>query len=280
MNIKKLGVFLLITAAFMMVTPVCADVATFDSVSSPETAMVGEVVTVDVVISYDFDQLTLLSPGVYYLVEDDYMVEEFIEVTGSGTEAVSLSFNAPNVPGEYVFIVDLYYQEGEDWYNAGQENYYITLTVDGGGSVGAWSASVVKIRNAQLVAPGGSVDIKVYVDYDFPISTNMEIAISDPVTGEAIDVVSAVLDGKGSDDYDFIITAPNEVGTYELGADVIFETDQGWEFSEDAVMTFTFEVDDQASSGGIPGFPVASAILGALMVIGFLQYSGRKAPLF
>ena len=136
MNIKKLGLFLLITAAFMMVTPVCADIATFDSVSSPVTAMVGEVVTVDVVISYDFDQLTLLSPGVYYLVEDDYMVEEFIEVTGSGTEAVSLSFNAPNVPGEYVFIVDLYYQEGEDWYNAGQENYYITLTVDGGGSVG------------------------------------------------------------------------------------------------------------------------------------------------
>ena len=280
MNIKKIGVFLLITAAFMMVTPVCADIATFDSVSSPETAMAGEVVTVDVVISYDFDQLTLLSPGVYYLVEDDYMVEEFIEVTGSGTEAVSLSFNAPNVPGEYVFIVDLYYQEGEDWYNAGQENYYITLTVDGGGSVGAWSASVVKIRNSQLVAPGGSVDIKVYVDYDFPISTNMEIAVSDPVTGEAIDVVSAVLDGKGSDDYDFIITAPNEVGTYELGADVIFETDQGWEFSEDAVMSFTFEVDDQASSGGIPGFPVASAILGALIVIGFLQYSGRKAPLF
>ena len=263
----------------MMVSPVSADIATFDSVSSPETAMAEEVVTVDVVISYDFDQLTTLSPGVYYLVEDDYMVEEFIEVTGSGTEAVSLSFNAPNIPGEYVFIVDLYYQEGEDWYNAGQENYYITLTVDGGGSVGAWNASVVKIRNSQLVSPGGSVDIKVYVDYDFPISTNMEIAISDPVTGEAIDVVSTVLDGKGSNDYDFIITAPNEVGTYELGADVIFETDQGWEFSEDAVMAFTFEVSENAG-GGIPGFPVTSAILGALLVIDFLQYSVRKASLF
>ena len=279
MNIKKLGLFLLITAAFMMVSSVSADIATFDSVSSPETAMAEEVVTVDVVISYDFDQLTTLSPGVYYLVEDDYMVEEFIEVTGSGTEAVSLSFNAPNIPGEYVFIVDLYYQEGEDWYNAGQENYYITLTVDGGGSVGAWNASVVKIRNSQLVSPGGSVDIKVYVDYDFPISTNMEIAISDPVTGEAIDVVSTVLDGKGSNDYDFIITAPNEVGTYELGADVIFETDQGWEFSEDAVMAFTFEVSENAG-GGIPGFPVTSAILGALLVIDFLQYSVRKASLF
>ena len=279
MNIKKLGVFLLIAAAFMMVTPVCADNATFDSVSSPETAMAGEVVTVDVVISYDFDQLTLLSPGVYYLVEDDYMVEEFIEVTGSGTEAVSLSFNASNVPGEYVFIVDLYYQEGEDWYNAGQDNYYITLTVDGGGSVGAWSASVVEIRNTKLVAPGGPVEVMVYVEYDFPISTYMEVAVTDLTTTEAIDIVSSVKDGAGSDDFIITITAPNEVGTYELGADVIFETDQGWEFSDGGVMTFTFEVSENAG-GGIPGFPVTSAILGALLVIGFLQYSGRKAPLF
>jgi hypothetical protein len=278
MNIKKIGIFLFIAAAFIVVTPVNAQVATFDSVTSLETAMAGEVVTVDVVISYDFDQLTRLSPGVYYLVENDYMVEEFIEVTGTGTEAMSLSFNAPNIPGEYVFIVDLYYQEGEDWFKAGQDDYYITLTVDGGGSVGAWSASVVEIRNTKLVAPGGPVEVKVYVEYDFPISTNMEVAVTDPTTMQAIEVVSAVKDGAGSDDYIITITAPNEVGTYELGADVIFETDQGWEFSEDSVMTFTFEVDENAG-GGIPGFPVSSSVLGALVVIG-LMYNGRKTPLF
>jgi hypothetical protein len=38
MNIKKLGLFLFIAAAFMVITPVSAQTATFDSVTSPETA--------------------------------------------------------------------------------------------------------------------------------------------------------------------------------------------------------------------------------------------------
>ena len=281
MSFKKLGLFLFIAAAFLVITPVSAQTATFDSVTSPETAQPGGVVTVDLVISYSFDELTTISPGVYDPVAEDYIVEDGLEVTGTGTESISLSFNAPTVEGEYVFIVDLYAQDGTEWVYTGQDDYYITLTVlVGGGSTSAWSATVEDVSYQSVVKPGESMDVEITVEYDFPQSTNMEVGVSDPETGEAINYVSVVKDGAGTEVFTVTIIAPEEEGAYEVGADVLFEADYGWDYTSGGVMSFTVIVEDSGSSGGIPGFPWTSMVLGALMVMGFLQYSGRKAPLF
>jgi spore coat protein U-like protein len=281
MIFKKLGLFLFIAAAFMVITPVSAQTATFDSVTSPETAQPGGVVTVDLVISYSFDTLTTISPGVHDPVAEDYIVEDGLEVTGTGTESISLSFNAPTVEGEYVFVVDLYAQDGTEWVYTGQDDYYITLTVGvGGGSTSAWSATVEDVSYPSVVKPGESMDVEITVEYDFPQSTNMEVGVSEPETGEAINYVSVVKNGARTEKFTVTINAPEEEGAYEVGADVLFETENGWDYTEGGVMTFTVIVEDSGSSGGIPGFPWTSMVLGALMVMGFLQYSGRKTPIF
>ncbi len=281
MSFKKLGLFLFIAAAFMVITPVNAQTATFDSVTSPETAQPGGVVTVDLVVSYSFDELTTISPGVYDPVAENYIVEDGLEVTGTGTESISLSFNAPTTEGEYVFVVDLYAQNGTEWVYTGQDDYYITLTVGvGGGSTSSWSATVEDVSYQSVVKPGESMDVEITVEYDFPQSTNMEVGVSEPETGEAINYISVVKNGAATEKFTVTIIAPEEEGTYEVGADVLFETEYGWDYTEGGVMTFTVIVEDNGSSGGIPGFPWTSMVLGALMVMGFLQYSGRKAPLF
>lgn len=279
MEIKNTVLLLIIVAAFCCITPVYAQTAVFTSITSPETATPGEVVTVEIIIEYDFDEQTLVSPGIYHLVEEVYLAEAGIEVSGTGTETVSLSFNAPDVEGEYVFICDMYYQNGTNWMYAGQDDYYITLTVGSGSTLTGWSAVIDDVEYPSVVTPGGSMEITVTVEYDFPKSTNMEVGVSDPGTGEALNVVTEVKDGSGTEEYKIIVSAPNEVGTHVLGADVVYETDYGWDFTEGGVMTFTFEVDDNASGGGIPGFPWVSTLMGTLLVIGLLQYSGRKTPL-
>lgn len=280
MNIKKTGIILFIAAAFMVITPVNAQTATFDSVTSPETVQPGEVVTVDLVISYDFDSLTTISPGVYDPITDSYLVEDGLDVSGAGTGSISLSFDAPTIDGEYVFIVDLYAQDGTDWVYTGQDDYYITLTVGAGGSTPTASAIVKDIQHPNVVKPGAPMEIKVTIEYDFAVDTNMEVAVSDPETMTAIETASAVKNGAGTDEFKITIYAPEQEGTYTLGADVIFETNMGWEFSSGGAMAFTFDVDSIASSGGIPSFPMASVVLGALVVIALMQYNGRKTPIF
>lgn len=285
MNFRKLVLIAVFTAALMAVTPVYGQTATFDSVTSTTTASPGEVVSVDLVISYDCPVQTLFSPGVYDLAAEQYLAEEGFEVSGTGKETIRLHFNAPDIEGEYVFIVDIYFNNGTDseyiWARTGQDDYYITLTVgSGGGSTSTWSAVVTDVTAPSIVKPGASFDVKVKVDYDFPSQTNLEVAISDPETGTAIDVVSSVKNGAGSDEFTINIVAPDQEGTYVLGADAVYETDNGWEFTDNGVMTFSVDVDSSASSGGISGFPVVSAVLGLLLVVGFLQYAGRKTPLF
>ena len=286
MNIKKILIFTLFIMTFCTITPVFAQTATFDSVTSSETATPGSIVTVDLVIDYDCDTLTTFSPGVYDLIGEQYMTEEFFEVTGIGKESISLRFNAPDIEGEYVYIVDMYFNNGTAseyaWQYAGQENYNITLTVQQGGGVSDPPASAIvsDVKYPSIVKPGAPIEVEVTVDYDFTATTNMEVAVTNPDTAEAIQTASDVKIGAGTEKYKITVYAPEQEGSFNLGADVIFETINGWEFSSGGVMAFTVEVDSNASSGGIPGFPVSSALLGALVVIGFLQYSGRKTPLF
>lgn len=282
MNIKKILIFTLLVAAFCTFTPVFAQTATFDSVTSPETAAPGAVVTVDLVISYDCDTLTTFSPGVYDLIAESYLVEGGFEVTGTGTESLSLRFNAPDIEGEYVYIVDMYYQNDTDWYFAGQENYYITLTVQQGGGISDPPASAVvsDVKYPSIVKPGAPIEVEVTVDYDFTAPTNMEVAISNPETMEAIQTASDVLTGAGTAKYKITVYAPDQEGPLSLGADVIYETYSGWEFSSGGAMAFTVEVDSNASSGGIPGFPVISVVMGALVMVALFQVNGRKTPLF
>ena len=78
-------------------------------------------------------------------MSEEYLVEDGVEVDGTGVEVMLLSFNAPSEEGEYVIIVDIYYQEGEEWLHSGQDDYYITLTVSEAGGIPGFPAVSVLI---------------------------------------------------------------------------------------------------------------------------------------
>ena len=65
--------------------------------------------------------------------------------------------------------------------------------------------------------------------------------------------------------YWFEIYAPDEEGVFTLGADIIFETPQGWTYTEGAFQTFDIDVEVDDSNGfEIPGMPIISIFIGLL----------------
>ncbi len=93
--------------------------------------------------------------------------------------------------------------------------------------------------------PGAPIEVEVTVAYDFTATTNMEVAVTNPDTMEAIQIASAVKTGAGTEKFKITVYAPNQEGTLNLGADVIFETINGWEFSSGGAMAFTVEGGQQ-----------------------------------
>jgi len=225
----------------------------------------GETVTVTLELVWDFPASTDISPGVWDPTNEVYIAEDVYTVTGVGSDNVTLSFPAENVNGVYEYIVNVFYEdEGWTMSETGYEAHslYIQVGTTGSGEYNAW---VTKVDSPNTVKPSESFNVTVHVDMSFPTMTTFSVGITDPSTGEAIMEIEDQTEGEQSGVYWFELIAPDTEGTYTLGADIIFETDAGWTYTEDAAQMFNITVKE--GGGAIPGFPTVSILAGSLVAL-------------
>ncbi|MGW8180096.1 MAG: hypothetical protein ACWGQW_15250, partial [bacterium] len=225
----------------------------------------GETVTVTLELVWDFPASTDISPGVWDPTNEVYIAEDVYTVTGVGSDNVTLSFPAENVNGVYEYIVNVFYEdEGWTMSETGYEAHslYIQVGTTGSGEYNAW---VTKVDSPNTVKPSESFNVTVHVDMSFPTMTTFSVGITDPSTGEAIMEIEDQTEGEQSGVYWFELIAPDTEGTYTLGADIIFETDAGWTYTEDAAQMFDISVKE--GGGAIPGFPTVSILAGSLVAL-------------
>ncbi len=225
-------------------------------------------VTVTVELAWDFPSETGISPGVYDVMAEAYIAEDIYTVANAGVDNVTLSFTAPSTNGVYEYIVNVFYDdEGWQQSSTGFEEHYIYIQVGSTGS-GEYSAWITDVEAPDTVAPSEQFNVTVHIEMSFPTLTRFSVAVTDPDTGEALIDVEDQAEGDQKGIYWFELTAPDTEGEYTLGADIIFETQQGWTFSEGAAQSF--EVKVKTGGGGIPGFPVMSVLVGSLVALGLL----------
>lgn len=132
-------------------------------------------------------------------------------------------------------------------------------------------AVVVSVDAPDTVAPGEAVKVQIAVEYNFPEMTQGIVGVYDPETWEAIEEMDFEDQGNFESGFELEIIAPDEEGTYELAADVLYFGEEGLTYTEGSEAYFSITVTKPAE-GIIPGFP-----LGALLVgLGFALYSSRK----
>ncbi len=234
----------------------------------------GETVTVILELVWDFPAATDISPGVVDTASEAYVAEDFYTVEGVGADNITLAFTAPATNAVYEYIVDVYYDDGGSWVmsDTGFESHYIYVQVGSTGSA-EYNAWVTNVDAPSSVKPGELFTVDVDVDISFPSNTTFSVGITDPDTGDVIIEFIDAGEGDLSGTYTFDIYAPETEGEYILGADVIFETPSGWSYSDGATKTFVIKVSE--SSGGIPGFPVSSLLLGSLVALAFASRRQR-----
>ena len=229
----------------------------------------GETVTVTLELVWDFPASTDISPGVWDPTNEVYIAEDVYTVTGTGSDNVTLSFPAENVNGVYEYIVNVFYDdEGWTMSETGYEAHSVYIQVGNTGS-GEYNAWVTKVDSPKTVKPSESFNVTVYVDMSFPTMTTFSVAVTDPGTGEAIMEIEDQTEGEQSGVYWFELVAPETEGSYTLGADIIFETDAGWTYTENAAQMFDISVKE--GGGAIPGFTTVSILAGSLVALAFAR---------
>jgi len=228
----------------------------------------GETVILTIELTWDLPASYDVSPGVYDTTLEEYVVEELLTVEGSGVSNVTLSFTAPPTNGVYEYIVDVFYEE-DGWQSSstGSEEYYLYVQVGSTGS-NAYNAWVTDVDSPSSVNPGELFTVTVDVDISFPTMTTFAVGITNRETDELVIDYEDQGEGDLSGTYTFDIYAPETERKYTLGADIVFETPQGWTFTDGGSQTFDVKV---SKGGGIPGFPVAGVALGSLITMALLS---------
>lgn len=271
MQSKIKAILLVLTLSSFLIVPASAqtkEVGIYGIWPDQTSYEPGQTITVTLEIGWDFPSETDIGPGVYDTLAEVYIAEDIYTVIDSGFGNITLSFTAPSSNGVYEYLVNVFYDE-EGWImsDTGYEEHYIYIQVGSTGS-GQYSAWVTDVDAPSRVAPGELFNVTVSVQISFPQMTLFAVAVSDPETGEAILEVEDQAVGDQTGSYWFEIAAPETEGDYTLGADIVFETPQGWSYSDDSTQTFDITVSSDSNGGGaIPGFPMVSVLLGSLVAL-------------
>jgi len=248
--------------------------ATYESVVDP-----GEIVAVNVTIGYSFDVATEISPGIYSKMLDDWVVDEFVEVTGTGQTSYILEFSAPEISGSYEYEANVYFFTDGNWFNLGKGAVQ-NMTIEVTGTVTTLLEYTAEIDDVQVPGTIGLDEeflLDVTVSYDFDEETDIVLVLNDPVTESIIVETQDTLEGTGSKVYSFDMTSPSVVGVYEMDVMVSYFNGLEWDDSgEGAIQRITQEVvEPVVPPTGIPWIYVGIGIL-IVGIAGFLYYQKSK----
>jgi len=268
---SKLCFIILLSTAILSTSVVNAATGTWiESIDAPDTASPGEVVQVDMLVGYSFEEVTEISPGVWDWWFEDWADDTYENVTGDGETEYGLFLRVPDIPGEFLYSGIVLYWDGMDWaITAEASAMNFTINVEGS-PVEQYAAEIEGIEYPRTVETEAVIEISVTVSYNLPDDTDIVVSITEMYEGEeqTIEEISDIVSGEGAETYVFELVAPEEAGTSELSADILFLLDGEWHvtpdtwyeiFLVDAEEPEIIPPDDPVEpNGGISGFPLAA----------------------
>ena len=284
----KICFILLLSTAILSTSIVCAASGTWiDSIDAPDIASPGEVVQVDMVVGYSFEEETEISPGIWDWWFEDWADDVYENVTGDGETEYVLFLRVPDFPGKYLFSGVVMFWDGMDWAITGEVSALnFTINVEGS-PVELYSAEIEEVEYPRTVETGADIEISVTVSYYLPDDTDIVVGITEMYEDdeETIDEITDIVSGEGTETYVFELVAPEEAGTSELSADILFLLDGEWSvtpdtwyeiFLIDAEEPEVIPPDDPVEpSGGIPGFPLAAIAVSVGASSFYLKKKGK-----
>ncbi len=265
--------FLVVPYASAQLSGAWVQDVTYESVVNP-----GETVSVNVTIGYSFDNETEISPGIYSRKQEDWVVDDFEFVTGTGEISYILEFPAPGISGSHEYEANVYYFIDGNWFNLGSGAVQ-NMTLEVTGTVTTlleYSAEIEKVELPETLGLDEVFQFEVSIHYDFDEETDIVLIVTDPNSGNVIVETQDTLDGSGSNDYSFNMTTPSDYGIYEMETSVSYFNGFEWESSgENSVQQITLEITQPEA----PGIPWRYVGLGLLIVgigAGLYLLSNRK----
>ena len=139
------------------------------------------------------------------------------------------------------------------------------------GSLGSYTPSldtgeaeyiIVKQLDAPATAKTGStISITATLEYNFNEITLINLGVYDYATDSYVFEETYWVQGTDVEDYLIQLTAPDSAQTLELEANVIFQQNEAWYYTEGDEWYSYFTIEVTESTGGIPGYHML-AILG------------------
>jgi hypothetical protein len=244
----------------------------YESVVNP-----GETVIVNVTIGYSFDNVVEISPGIYSRALDDWVVDDFVYVNGTSETSYILEFLAPGISGSHEYEANVYYFIDGNWFNLGKGAFQnMTLEVTGTvTTLGEYSVEIEEITVSETIGIDEAFLLEITVRYDFDEETDIDLLISDPVSGNVVVETQDTLEGNGVKVYSFNMTSPLSEGVYQMEASVLYFNGLEWGNPEDnAVQRISQEVIIPKT----PGIPITYIGIGILVVVvaGYIYYMKSK----
>jgi len=101
-----------------------------NQVDSPATVEAGSTITLTASLEYSFNEITLISLGVYDYATESYAFDETYWVQGTDIEDYVVQFTAPDTPQTLELEANVIFQIGEEWYYTDNDQWYNYFTID------------------------------------------------------------------------------------------------------------------------------------------------------
>jgi hypothetical protein len=175
----------------------------------------GENVTVSITVGYEFNSEVQLNPGIFSFYEDEWIVDAFYPIVGSGVENYTLEFPLPDSDGDYVYQANVWYIKNDRWFFDGiQAAHNFSI------HIGAVNETVIEeyaniLEHSAPNTVNASTYIEVFVLTDFSFVNETEVSINIRNMGNMI--VSEEFDfllDQGERNYTLTMMVPDEAGDY------------------------------------------------------------------
>ncbi len=281
---SKMTLMAVLFALFMVGAVSAATGTWIESIDVTDTAQPGEVVQIDMLVGYEFDEETEITPSVWDYTGDDWADDTYENVTGTGEKTYTLFLRVPETVGDHLYTGLVLYWDGIEWILTAEASALnFTITVEGT-PVQPHIAQIVSVDYPSTVLVRADLEISVDVHYILPDDTAIAVGLTE-IIGDDEEIIDEILDtvsGEGTETYFFEVTAPEEAGTTELSADILFLVDDEWDATPDIwYKLFTIEVEEPEApppddpvqpSGGIPGFPLTAVAVS----LGLLYFKKKR----
>lgn len=212
---SKTKIFLVGLFCFSLFIPIiyAQSGAWIEKFSITSDVVPGENVTTSVIVGYSFTNQVELNPGIFSFAADDWIVDDYRTVTGSGNETFTLEFPVPEAEGVHLYQANVWYIKSGSWYFDGSVAAWNFTIGDENVTTSLDFLNIVDVNTPLEVNISSQIEVEVFIEYSIVSEGDYSIRIRDE-TGETLGEEYDVLSGESASNYTLLMNTPDVDGTY------------------------------------------------------------------